>query len=326
MLRRREWMGVAAGTLASGTGLAQAPPRWPVRPIRLIVPDSPGTGNDTTARLMAPLLEAGLGQSWVVENRVGAGGRIGVEAAYRASPDGYTFLLGNAGSNGINAAIYRDLPYDLATAFDPVSLLVVGPNALFVKPSLLPVSTVAELITAVRARPGQLSYASAGVGSSAHMSMELFKHRTGLDILHVPYRGAAGLVQAVLAGETPLAFANLVNIMPQVRSGEVRLLAVTSRTRQPDLPDVPTMEESGLAGFETLAWNALLAPRGTPAAIRERAHAELLKLRGDATLQERIRQLGGSLVVSTPGELQARIESDIAQWRSLAEAVGIQAQ
>nr|WP_314071152.1 tripartite tricarboxylate transporter substrate binding protein [uncultured Roseococcus sp.] len=328
-MQRRGLMGAAAGVLAAGKAQAQAADpaaRWPQRAVRLIVPDSPGTGNDTTARLLAPLLEAAMGQPWIVENRVGAGGRIGVEAAYRATPDGYTFLLGNAGSNGINAAIYRDLPYDLATAFDPVSLLVVGPNVLFVKPSLLPVTTVAELVETIRARPGQFSYASAGVGSSAHMSMELFRHRTGLDIQHVPYRGAAGLVQAVLAGETPLAFANLVNVMPQLRSGEVRALAVTSRRRQPDLPELPTMEESGLPGFETLAWNALLAPRGTPPTIRERARAELAKLREDAALSSRIRQLGGTLVVSSPEELQARLQSDITQWRGLADAVGIQAQ
>lgn len=324
MLRRRDWLGGTTGALLTGTARAQ--PAWPTRSVRLIVPDSPGTGNDTTARLLAPLLEAAMGQPWIVENRVGAGGRIGVEAAFRAAPDGYTFLLGNAGSNGINAAIYRDLPYDLVTAFDPVSLLVVGPNTLFVNPRVLPVSTVAELIALVRARPGALSYASAGVGSSAHMSMELFKSQTGLDILHVPYRGAAGLVQAVLAGEAPLAFANLVNIMPQARGGEVRLLAMTSRTRQADLPEIPTMEEAGLPGFETLAWNALLAPKGMPAAIRERLWTELRKLRGDAALGARIRQLGGQLVVSTPAELQARIEGDIAQWRRLANAVGIQAQ
>ena len=322
MFTRRMAIGMAMGALAA-PALAQT---WPTRPIRLIVPDTPGTGNDVTARLFAPLLEAALGQPWVVENRTGAGGRIGVEAAFRAAPDGTTFLLGNAGSNGINAAIYRDLPYDLTTAFDPVSLLVVGPNTLFVNPRQIPVNSVAELIAWVRARPGQLSYASAGIGSSAHMSMALFLNRTGLDIQHVPYRGAAGLAQAVVTGEAPVAFANLVNIMPQARSGEVRLLAVTTRTRDPGLPDLPTLEEAGLPGFETLAWNAILAPRGTPAAIRERLSAELTKLRADATLAERIRNLGGTLVVSTPAELQARIEGDIAQWRRLAQAANIQAQ
>lgn len=324
MLRRREGLGLITGALLAAPAVAQSP--WPTRPIRLIVPDTPGTGNDTTARLLAPLLEAALGQPWIVENRAGAGGRIGVEAAFRAAPDGTSFLLGNAGSNGINAAIYRDLPYDLMTAFDPISLLVVGPNTLFVNQRVLPVTSVAELIALVRARPGALSYASAGIGSSAHMSMELFRSRTGLDIQHVPYRGAAGLAQAVLTGEAPLAFANLVNIMPQARSGEVRLLAVTSRMRDPGLPEIPTMEEAGLPGFETLAWNALLSPRGTPAPIRERLWTELARLRGEAALAERIRLLGGTLVVSTPAELQARIEADIGQWRRLATAANIQAQ
>jgi tripartite-type tricarboxylate transporter receptor subunit TctC len=322
MFTRRMGFAMAMGALAT-PAIAQT---WPSRPIRLIVPDTPGTGNDVTARLFAPLLETALGQPWVVENRTGAGGRIGVEAAFRAAPDGSTFLLGNAGSNGINAAIYRDLPYDLVTAFDPISLLVIGPNTLFVNPRVIPVTSVAELIAYVRARPGQLSYASAGIGSSAHMSMALFLSRTGLDIQHVPYRGAAGLAQAVVTGEAPVAFANLVNIMPQARAGEVRLLAVTTRTRDPGLPEIPTLDEAGLAGFETLAWNALLAPRGMPAPIRERLLAELQKLRGNTSLAERIRALGGTLVLSTPAELQSRIEGDIAQWRRLAQAANIQAQ
>jgi tripartite-type tricarboxylate transporter receptor subunit TctC len=313
-----------AATLAALPARAEAP--WPTRPVRLILPDTPGSGNDTTARLFAPLLEATLGQPFVIENRGGAGGRIGVEAGFRAAPDGYAFLLGNAGSNGINAAIYRDLPYDLTNAFDPVSLLVVGPNALIVNTRVLPVATVAELIAAIRARPGALNYASAGVGSSAHMNMELFKNQAGLDIVHVPYRGAPALVQAVISGEAPLAFGNLVNVMPQVRSGEVKLLAITSRTRLPDLPDTPTIHESGLPGFETVAWNGLLAPKGTPAPIRDRLLGELVKLRGNETLRDRIRLLGGELVISTPEAFQQRIAGDIAQWKRLAAAANITAQ
>ena len=322
MLRRH--LLAAAAACATTPALAQAP--WPSRPVRFILPDAAGAGNDTTARLIAPLLEAALGQPFVVDNRAGAGGRIGVEAAFRSAPDGYTFLLGNAGSNGINAAIYRDLPYDLATAFDPVALLVVGPNALVVNSRVLPVASVADLIARIRAQPGGLNYASAGVGSSAHMNMELFKNQAGLDIVHVPYRGASALVQAVISGEAPLAFANLVNVMPQVRSGEVKLLAVTSLARAPDLPDTPTVHESGLPNFESVAWNGILAPRGTPAAIRERLHAELLKLRDNAALQERIRLIGGTLAVSTPAEFQGRIERDIAQWKRLATAANITAQ
>lgn len=323
MTHRRTLLAAAAAGLAT-PALAQAP--WPTRPVRIILPDTPGSGNDTTARLFSPLLEAALGQPFVVDNRGGAGGRIGVEAAFRSAPDGYAFLLGNAGSNGINAAIYRDLPYDLTNAFDPVSLLVMGPNALIVNSRALPVANVAELIATVRARPGALNYASAGVGSSAHMNMELFKSQAGLDIVHVPYRGAPALVQAVIAGEAPLAFGNLVNVMPQVRSGEVKLLAVTSLTRLADLPDTPTVHESGLPGFETVAWNGLLAPKGTPGPVRDRLLAELVKLRPNAQLADRIRLLGGTLVVSTPEEFQQRIERDIAQWKRLAAAANITAQ
>ena len=323
MLHRRSLIAAGAAIAAAP---ARAQPAWPTRPVRLILPDTPGSGNDTTARLFSPLLEAALGQPFVVDNRGGAGGRIGVEAGFRAAPDGYSFLLGNAGSNGINAAIYRDLPYDLTNAFDPVSLLVVGPNALIVNPRVLPVADVAALIALMRSRPGAFNYASAGVGSSAHMNMELFKNQAGLDIVHVPYRGSPALVQAVIAGEAPLAFANLVNVMPQIRSGEVKLLAITSMTRMADLPDTPTVHESGLPGFETVAWNGLLAPKGTPAPIRARLLAELEKLRGNETLRDRIRLLGGELVVSTPEAFQQRIERDVAQWKQLATAANITAQ
>lgn len=323
MLLRRSLIAGAAA-LAAAPALAQQP--WPTRAVRLILPDTPGSGNDTTARLFSPLLEAALGQPFVVDNRGGAGGRIGVEAGFRAPPDGYSFLLGNAGSNGINAAIYRDLPYDLTNAFDPVSLLVVGPNALIINPRVLAVADVAALIAVLRSRPGAFNYASAGVGSSAHMNMELFRNQAGLDMVHVPYRGSPALVQAVIAGEAPLAFANLVNVMPQIRSGEVKLLAVTSMTRMADLPDTPTVHESGLPGFETVAWNGLLAPKGTPAPIRARLLSELEKLRGNETLRDRIRLLGGELVVSTPEAFQQRIERDIAQWKRLAAAANITAQ
>ncbi len=315
---------IAAATAFAMPATAQ--PAWPTRPVRLILPDAPGSGNDTTARLIAPLLEAALGQSFVPDNRGGAGGRIGVEAAFRAAPDGYNFLLGNAGSNGINAAIYRDLPYDLTNAFDPVALLVVGPNALVVNARVLPVNDVAGLIAAIKTRPGQLNYASGGVGSSAHMSMELFKHEAGLDIQHVPYRGTPQLAQAVISGEAPVAFANLVNVSPYIARGEMKLLAVTTLQRHPDLPDTPTVAESGLPGFETIAWNGILAPKGTPAPIRQRLWDMLAALRSNTTLQDRVRLLGGVYVASTPAEFQARIDSDIAKWKRLAEAVRIEAQ
>ncbi|MDB5370323.1 MAG: Tripartite-type tricarboxylate transporter, receptor component TctC [Roseomonas sp.] len=328
MPARRPLLGLAALSalgLAPPMARAQTALSWPTRPVRLILPDAPGSGNDTVARLIAPALEAALGQPFVIENRGGAGGRIGVEAAFNAPADGYSFLFGNAGSNGINAAIYRDLPYDLATAFEPVSLLVQGPNVLVVNNRILPVGSVPELIAALRARPGVLNYASGGVGSSAHMSMELFKYEAGLDLVHIPYRGTSAMAQSIIAGDTPLMIANLVNVMPYIRRGEITALAVTSRGRVPDLPDVPPLAET-LPGFETMAWNGVLAPRGTPPAVRARLYAALVGLKDSPVMNERIRLQGGELVASTPEAFAERIRADIAQWKALAERAGIQAE
>jgi tripartite-type tricarboxylate transporter receptor subunit TctC len=304
---------------------AASSPDWPTRPVRLILPDAPGSGNDTMARLIAPMLQGMLGQPFVVENRGGAGGRIGVEAAFNAPPDGYSFLLGNAGSNGINAAIYPDLPYDLTRAFEPVALLMEGPNVLVVNVQQIPVRDVAGLIAALQARPGQYDYASGGVGSSAHMSMELFKATAGLDVTHVPYRGTPAMAQSVISGETGLMFANLVNVMPYIQRGELKALAVTSKARWADLPDVPTVAET-MPGFETLAWNGILAPQGTPEPIRVKLREALLSVRALPGMPERVRGLGGELVLSTPGAFQQRIASDIAQWKQLASSKGIRAE
>jgi tripartite-type tricarboxylate transporter receptor subunit TctC len=325
MLRRTLLLAPLA-TLPGLPAATRAQAAWPDRPMRWILPDAPGSGNDITARLLQPLLDAALGQPTVIENRAGAGGRIGVEAAFRAAPDGYTFLLGNAGSNGINAAIYRDLPFDLTTAFEPISLLVTGPNVLTVNAKAVPVNTVAELIAFVKARPGQLNYGSGGVGSSAHMSTELLKYRAGLDMQHIPYRGTQAMAQGAISGDSPVLLGNLVNLMPFIQRGELKALAVTSRTRSRFLPEVPTMIEAGVPDFETIAWNGLLAPKGTPTPILARMHAELVKLKGNAMVNERVAALGGELVVSSPEAFAAQIRGDIAKWKDLAERVNIRAE
>lgn len=326
MHRRRTLLQLASAILGVPLAArAAGPADWPARPVRLILPDAPGSGNDTMARLIAPMLQGVLGQPFVVENRGGAGGRIGVEAAFNAPPDGYSFLLGNAGSNGINAAIYPDLPYDLTSAFEPVALLVEGPNVLVVNAQQMPVRDVAGLIAALRAQPGRYDYASGGVGSSAHMSMELFKAATGLNVTHVPYRGTPAMAQSVISGETGLMFANLVNVMPYIQRGELKALAVTSMRRWPDLPDVPTVAET-VPGFETLAWNGILAPRGTPEPVRTRLRDALLSVRAMPAMSERVRALGGELVLSTPEAFQKRIATDIAQWKQLASSKGIRAE
>ncbi len=306
--------------------LAQSPP-WPTRPIRIIEPGAPGGGNDTTIRLFAPHLEQALGQPVPVDNRPGAGGRIGVEAAFRAAPDGTTLLMGNAGSNGVNAALYRDLPYDLETDFTPISMLVTGPNALVVNPRIFPVNSVRELIEAIKAKPpNHYNYGSGGVGSSAHFSTELFKQMAGVQLEHIPYRGASAMGQAVITGDAPFLIANLVNVMPFVRRNEIKLLAVTSLERWPDLPDVPTLHESGLPDFETIAWNALFGPPGLPQAIVDRLVSELQRIGRDPTLIERVKLIGGQVVCSTPDVLAARVRRDIAQWREVARRADIKVE
>jgi tripartite-type tricarboxylate transporter receptor subunit TctC len=323
VIRRRALLAAApaAPGLARAQGLTQA---WPTRPVRIVVPDAPGGGNDTTIRIFASHLEGALGQPVPVDNRPGAGGRIGVEHAFRSPADGTTLLLGNAGSNGINAALYRDLPYDLERDFVPVSLLVTGPNALVVNPRVFPVNTVPELIAAIRARPpGHYNYATAGAGSSAHFSAELFKAMTGVDLVHVPFRGAAGMAQAVVQGDAPFLIANMVNVMPFVRRGEIRLLAVTSLERWPDTPDVPTLHESGLPGFETIAWNGLFGPPGLPPAVVARLLPELQRIGRLPDVVERIKLIGGQVVTSPPEVLAARVRADIAKWRELSARANI---
>jgi len=319
-LQRRALL--AAGMAAApGFAFAQT---WPTRPVRIVEPGAPGGGNDTTIRVFAHHLEAALGAPVPVDNRPGAGGRIGVENVFRSPPDGSTLLLGNAGSNGVNAALYRDLPYDLERDFVPISLLVTGPNALVVNPRIFPVSSVAELVAAIRAKPpGHYNYGSGGVGSSAHFSAELFKMMADVDLEHVPYRGASQMGQAVITGDAPFLIANLVNVMPFVTRGEVKLLAVTSLERWPDTPEVPTLDESGLKGFETIAWNGLFGPPGLPQEVVRRLVPELQRIGRLPDVIEKVKLIGGQVITSQPEVLAARVRTDIAKWRDLAQRANI---
>lgn len=322
MPQRRTLLAAAlAAPFAARTARAQT---WPTRPVRIVEPGAPGGGNDTTIRLFAPYLEQALGQPFVIDNRPGAGGRVGVEHAFRAAPDGSTLLLGNAGSNGINAAIYPDLPYNLETDFVPISLLVTGPNVLVVNPRVFPVDSVAALIAAIKAQPaGHFNYGSGGVGSSAHLSAELFCMMAGVRMEHIPYRGASQMGQGVISGDTPFLIANMVNILPFVRRGDVKMLAVTSLERWPDTPEVPTLHESGLPGFETIAWNALFGPPGLPRPIADRMVPELQRIGRMPEVVDRVKLIGGQVIASGPDVLAARVRSDIAKWKDLAARASI---
>ena len=305
---------------------AAAQPAWPDRPVRILVPSSPGDAGDSLGRVLAAEFERLTGQSFVVENRAGAGGRLASEAAARATPDGSTLMIANAGSHGINAAIHRALPYDIVRDFAPISLLLEGPSVLVVNARALPVRSVAELMARVRATPGGLPYASGGVGGSAHMSMELFRARTGLTLEHVPFRGAGGALAGLAVGEPAVMFVNLPTVMPNLRRGDLVPLAVTSLRRAPELPDVPTLDESGIPGFETIAWFGLVAPAAVPPATVDAIRRLIERALASPELGERVRAIGGTPRTSTSEEFAARIAADVALWHRVAAERGLVAE
>ncbi|ODT44095.1 MAG: hypothetical protein ABS59_21500 [Methylobacterium sp. SCN 67-24] len=315
---------VAALGCTSMAGSASAQ-QWPERQVTIIVPSAPGDGSDIAARLIAEKLKSALGQPFVIENRLGAGGVVGSAAAARAAPDGYTFIMGNAGSHGINAATYANIPYDVMRDFTPVSLVYKAPN-IFIASTKLPVKSMAELISYAKANPGKLSYASGGSGSSAHMNSEYLKVLTGIEATHVPYRGAGPALNDIVSGQVEFMAVNLPPAIGLVTSGQVTPLAVTTAKRAPALPNVPTVAESGFAGYETVAWFGLLGPQGVPPAIVERLHAEIVKACADTQIQEKLAVLGGETVCNSPAEFKSFLAADIARWKGVAGKAGVTLQ
>jgi len=307
--------------LVCSAALAQT---FPAKPIRVIVPSPPGDGSDVMARLIGDKLTAAWGQQIVVDNRTGAGGRIGTEAASKAPADGYTWIMANAGSHGINGGLYRNLPYDLEKDFAPITQVIRAPNALVVG-TALGVSSVAELIALLKKNPGKYSYGSGGNGSSAHLSAELFKSMAGVDIVHIPYKGASMALNDLIAGNVVMFMGNLPPAMGHIKAGRIKALAVTTRTRSKFVPELPTIDESGLKGFETVAWFGLIAPAGTPAQIIDKTRDEVARILQTPELRERIDALGGEPVGNTPQEFAAIIRSDIAKWRRVVDQAGIKA-
>ena len=299
--------------------------QWPERQVTIIVPSAPGDGSDIAARLIAEKLRNALGQPFVVENRLGAGGVVGSAAAARAAADGYTFIMGNAGSHGINAATYANIPYDVMRDFAPVSLVYKAPN-IFIASTKLPVKSMAELISYAKANPGKLSYASGGSGSSAHMNSEYLKVLTGIEATHVPYRGAGPALNDIVSGQVEFMAVNLPPAIGLVTSGQVTPLAVTTAKRAPALPNVPTVAESGFAGYETVAWFGLLGPQGVPPAIVERLHAEIVKACADTQIQEKLAVLGGETVCNSPAEFKSFLAADIARWKDVAGKANVTLQ
>lgn len=301
-----------------GSVQAQA---YPTRPVRFIVPYVPGGGVDFVGRTIAQKLSETWNHPVVVDNRPGGGTNIGSELVARSAPDGHTLLVGGV-PNTVNMTLYKKLPYDVVRDFAPVSRLTTAPNILVVHPSV-PAKSVKELIALAKSRRGELTYASAGIGSSNHLSGELFRVMAGVDIVHVPYKGGGAAVTDLLAGQVSMYFGTTPSSVPFVRSGRLRALAVTSAKRSPAVPDVPTIAESGLPGFEQSAWHGLLAPSGTPQTIISKLNAEVVRILRLPEITERLATQGVDVVASSPAEFAAFIKQDVVKYAKLVKTAGI---
>ena len=299
---------------------AQAP-AYPTKPIRIVVPFPPGGATDILAREVAQKLNDAWGQQVIVDNRPGAGGNIGSELVAKAAPDGYTLEMGTVGTHAINASLYAKMPYDNVKDFVPIILVAGVPNVLEVNPSL-PVNSVAELIAYAKANPGKLNFASSGNGTSIHLSGELFKAMAGVEMTHVPYKGSAPALQDLIAGQVQLMFDNLPPSLPQIKAGKLRALAVTSSVRAPALPDVPTVAEAGLPGFEASSWFGLLAPAGTSPAIVAKINAEVAKWLATPEAKENLSKQGANAAGGTPEDFASHIAAETAKWAKVVKASG----
>jgi len=310
--------GLLAATAAQAqTGGAS----WPQRPIRLIVPFTPGSSSDTVARLVAQKLSGRLGQQLVVENRVGGGGAIGTEQVARAEADGYTLGLANTSTHAV-AASTTTLNYDPVKDFAPVSMLGSSPFVLALYPGV-PAKTVAELIALARSKPRMLNYASAGQATLAHLSGALFEKMAGIALTHVPYRGTAQSTLDLLEGRVEMQFGTIPPTLSHIRAGKLRALAVTGATRNPALPDVPTIGESGLAGYECSLWQAIVAPAGTPATIIARLNREVIAILSEDEVRDAFAKHGVEPEPGSPEALGARIRDDVTKWREVITSAGI---
>jgi tripartite-type tricarboxylate transporter receptor subunit TctC len=304
--------------LAAGTAFAA----YPERPIRLIAPFAPGGNIDITARTIAPGLTEQLGQSVVVENRGGAGGRIGTEVAAKSAPDGYTMLLGSSGSLTVNPAFSATQSYDPLKDFAPTSMVSIVPLLLVVHPSL-PVTNAREFIALAKAKPGSVMMASAGTGSNTHLTGELFQVIVGVKLTHVPYKGSGPALIDLMGGQTHCIFDQVSTSAPYVQAGKLRAIAVAAIKRSPLLANVPTMEESGVRGFEASTYTGVFLPSATPRDVVNRVYAALLKVLDQPATRDAFHRLGAEVIKSTPEELTRRLSGDLAKWKKVQQQTGI---
>ena len=312
--------GVAGGALAQS-----AKSDFPNRPLRYIVPFPPGGSSDLVARVVSVPLAEELGRQVVVDNRAGAAGTVGAEIAANATPDGYTIFACNIASLAVSPALYKKLNYDPVAGFAPVGLIGSTPNALAVHPSVA-AKTIPEFIALAKNRPGSINYASAGVGTSPQLSMELFRMHAGIELVHVPYKGAGPALVALLGGHVEAMFSTVPTYTGALRSGKVRLLGVTSTARHPDLPDVPTLDESGMPGFEVISWQGLCTPAGVPETVLARIRSGLVAALEQPEVRKQLADQGMQLTPLMGGKFAAFVRSERAKWKKVVKDVGIEPQ
>jgi tripartite-type tricarboxylate transporter receptor subunit TctC len=311
-----------AAAAAFAAAPAHAAEAFPSKPVRIIVPAAPGGTTDIAARMLGEKMGAELGQPIIVENRAGAAGIIGVQAFLAAPPDGHTILMGNIGPNAINYALYKSLPYKPEDMI-PITSVISNPNVLVVNPSV-PAKSVKELVALAKANPGKLSFASSGRGQSVHMSGELFKLRTGIDLVHVPYKGTGPALVDVVAGQVYMIFSSLPSTMGFIKSARLRPLAVTSVKRTPELPNVPTMQESGYRDFEVTGWFGLFASAKTPQAVIDRIYGAAKSVLATPEIRSRFAELGGAAGGEPPEQFRKYVIAEKQKWAEVAAAAKIQ--
>jgi tripartite-type tricarboxylate transporter receptor subunit TctC len=306
--------------LALALPLHAAAQAWPSKPVKLVVPYPPGGPTDIVARVVAERLQAQTGQPFVVDNRPGAGGNLGADAVAKAAPDGYTLLVATT-AHAINKSLFKSLNYDVQRDFAPVSLLTQGPLVLVVHPDF-PARSVSELIAMARAKPKSVSFASSGNGQSTHLAAELFASMAGAPMTHVPYKGSAPALNDLIAGQVPLMFDTMLSAMPHVKGGKLRALAITGEKRSAAAPDLPTIAESGLPGYQAYAWNGLLAPAGTPPAVLARLSEELKTALAQPAVQEKFAAQGFATAWTSPAEAAGFLKAEVEKWGRTVQQSG----
>jgi len=303
---------------ATSTGSGQA---YPVKPVRVLVGFPPGAGVDITTRLIMPRLAEALGQQFIVDNRPGAAGNIAAELAAKTPPDGYSLLSASA-PIVMSQTLYKKLSFNLERDFEPIGLMASAPFILVVHPSL-PARSVREFVALAKSRPGQLAFASTGSGSTPHLSMEMLKAQAGINLVHIPYKGTPQAVVDLLSGQVQAMFANTLSVLPQVKSGRLRALAISSAKRSAAVPELPTVAESGMPGYESGTWFGLFAPAGTPREIVNRLNGEIVRIMATADMKARLLDQGADAVTGTPEQFRAFVKNELAKWGKVVKTVGI---